>query len=685
MKRLLCHTDFLFPYLYLLAILNFLGIGAFAQPDPPQLRCVEVESNGNVTLTWVAPSDTGTDFNSYQIYSSSSSSGPFVAADSVFSYSTISFTVTSVNANTSALYFFLKTRQGLGVYSVSSDTLRSIRMIVTSLSNEIVRLNWNRIHNPPLPTTVSSYNISKELTPGVFTPFLTTIDTTANDTNIVCNKFINYKVTQGDQSGCISVSSVDGELFRDTEGPAPPLLDTVSVAYTTGQTYVTWFADSSLDTQGYVIYLFNGTSYDSIGAVYGINNLSFLYTSSQADDQVETFSVAAFDSCRNLGSLAVNHNTIHLTSEFVKCGALVTLSWNAYNNLEDGVQRYEIWVSENSGPFIRDGFVPAGTLSYQKTLTTQGAQYDFYIRMVGNSGKTASSNMITIIADIFDPPDFLYIRSASVEGSSVKLSCFVDEIADIKSYRLYSADAAGGPFNLVKEKPYTPVAQIYFTDDFANADRKQKFYQITATDSCGVEFSQSNISGTVFLTAKSNADFVSDLTWLDYSGWQGPTDHFNIYRVKNGAKEIFPFVTVGGDTTSFSEIVSGLPQTDGNLCYVVEAVEEGVNSFGFTDSALSNIACAPQPSTAFIPNAFTPGGKNPVFIPYTLYADPASYDFRVFNRWGQQVFESSRPGEGWDGTYNNDPAPAGIYVYRLVFRGYNKKDINRTGTVTLLR
>ena len=49
-----------------------------------------------------------------------------------------------------------------------------------------------------------------------------------------------------------------------------------------GEVIVTWFPDSSSDTQGYVIYQFNGISYDSIGSVIGINTLSFLNTLSNS-------------------------------------------------------------------------------------------------------------------------------------------------------------------------------------------------------------------------------------------------------------------------------------------------------------------------------------------------------------------------------------------------------------------
>ena len=671
--------------LFLIFLLCFTGL-INAQPTPPSLRCISVETNGNVTLTWLEPSDTASAFGGYHIFSSPSAGGPFIAADSIFNFNTFTTTITSVNATNNTIYFYIQTREGCcNSYSVSSDTLRSIRMIVTPLSNEHVRLNWNKTHTPPLPSTLSNFVVAKELTPGVYTNFRTTLDTTIIDTNIFCNKFINFRVTQGDLSGCQSVSSIDGELFRDTRGPAQTLIDTVSIDPITGGVYITWFPDSSADTQGYVIYEFNGISYDSIGAVSGINTLSFIHTLTNSSAFVETFSIAAYDSCKNLGQLAANHNTMLLTTSFVKCEAKVNLGWTAYQNMNNDLLRYEIWIRENAGPWFRDGIVPSNTFSYSKALTNQGALYEFVIRAVGGDLQTASSNKKEVIADIFLQPQFLYIKSASVAGSGVSVTCFVDENADTKSYMLYRGDSPNGPFTLVESRNYSPVDELIFNDPFAGADNQRKFYKLTARDSCDQEFVESNIAGTVFLVAEGGNDFISNLSWSEYTGWQNPPGSYHIFRVSNGTRDAFPFVIVSGDTLFFSEDVSGLPGGNGDICYVIMALEDSVNTFGFSDSSYSNIACTPLAPSVFIPNAFTPGGKNPIFKPILLFDDPSTYSFMVFNRWGQIVFSSDQSELGWNGRYNDIDAPTGVYAYQLVFKGLNKKEIRRVGTVTLMR
>jgi gliding motility-associated-like protein len=89
----------------------------------------------------------------------------------------------------------------------------------------------------------------------------------------------------------------------------------------------------------------------------------------------------------------------------------------------------------------------------------------------------------------------------------------------------------------------------------------------------------------------------------------------------------------------------------------------------------------------YVPGAFTPNGdgKNDVFKPKwsCLYSN---YELRIFNRYGQVVFESKDPDEGWDGNLANKAQPVGGYVWimhyqdRLTGKAYEQK-----GEVILIR
>ena len=84
-----------------------------------------------------------------------------------------------------------------------------------------------------------------------------------------------------------------------------------------------------------------------------------------------------------------------------------------------------------------------------------------------------------------------------------------------------------------------------------------------------------------------------------------------------------------------------------------------------------------------IPNAFTPNGDqyNDTFGPASA---PDGYTMRIWNRWGQMVFEYAGNGgpSTWDGTFKGQPAPSDVYVYQIVWEACQK---NESGDLTLLR
>ncbi len=89
-------------------------------------------------------------------------------------------------------------------------------------------------------------------------------------------------------------------------------------------------------------------------------------------------------------------------------------------------------------------------------------------------------------------------------------------------------------------------------------------------------------------------------------------------------------------------------------------------------------------------NAFTPNGdgRNDSYGPIMLCQNPTSMSMRIYNRWGQLIFESTSLNAKWDGTYMGQPQPIEVYTYVVEFSGLEnhvQKTVHLSGTVTLLR
>ncbi|HEY6063643.1 MAG TPA: gliding motility-associated C-terminal domain-containing protein [Chitinophagaceae bacterium] len=88
-----------------------------------------------------------------------------------------------------------------------------------------------------------------------------------------------------------------------------------------------------------------------------------------------------------------------------------------------------------------------------------------------------------------------------------------------------------------------------------------------------------------------------------------------------------------------------------------------------------------------VPNAFTPNndGLNDYFQPHNaLKAD--NYEFKVYNRWGQLVFQSNNWRDKWDGKINGVLQPTAVYVWMLRYTNRDtRQPVFKKGTVTLIR
>lgn len=125
-----------------------------------------------------------------------------------------------------------------------------------------------------------------------------------------------------------------------------------------------------------------------------------------------------------------------------------------------------------------------------------------------------------------------------------------------------------------------------------------------------------------------------------------------------------------------------------------------VNNEGYYIVQVTDFNCCTNTDEVYIkyanlnfPNAIKPSSSNPDNQTFKVVGDIsalAEYQLRVFNRWGQMIFETDDPTEGWDGNKDGDPAEFGTYVYSTVFTSFASNtqssiEIKNTGTVTIIR
>ena len=109
------------------------------------------------------------------------------------------------------------------------------------------------------------------------------------------------------------------------------------------------------------------------------------------------------------------------------------------------------------------------------------------------------------------------------------------------------------------------------------------------------------------------------------------------------------------------------------------------NSAGCSDTAQMQLFVSSE-EIGYVPTAFSPNQNNlnETFKPAALSA-VKTYEMLIFNRWGQMVFKTNDPNEGWDGMVQNKPAPEGVYGFQVYAEFLTGKGFLNQGSVHLIR
>jgi hypothetical protein len=667
----------------LLTISLFFCLTAKGQVAPPSLRCLEVLTNGDVKLSWLAPADPSNDFFSYEIYNSIAATGPYSLIGVVGFLAQTSYTHNGAGANTQSKYYYVRTKFGSGGVnnSAPSDTLRSIFLNVVQSTPDI-KLNYNNLRIPKLVSSALQFSISKEYPSGTWSTLGNSANLNYADTISVCSASLNYRISLADNSGCVSLSNIQGGVYSDSKAPNEPFIDSISVL-PNGQTVLAWRIPRDLDITKYRIYFKNpGNIYAEIDTVIGRNNTLYTYTTTSANNQAVSVLVAAIDSCSQIGSFDIKPSTIYLQNKYDICRHATQLNWTAYNGMPKGILEYRIYYSVNGSAFSVVGATTGTSFVHQNVAPSQNICY--FIR-VFNTDKsiTSSSNRSCFFSTETQAPTFVYIKTASIkDNNAAEINIHLDLSKSSQGIDLLRS-VDGVNFSRLAFLPYNGTATYGYIDQSVDPNTYSYTYQAIVKDSCGNQRTKSNIGKTILLKVREDKEniFSKQLSWSDYASFGGNVSGYNIYRIVNDNGGLVPIASTGPVETSYIDHLEDEAPNGSNIKYYVEAIEGISNPFGFQERSLSNVVPIYMEAKIFVPTAFAPRGENRIWLPVTHFADKSEYKVRVFNRWGAVVFETNSDREGWDG---KDAQP-GVYVYLISYVNSRGEYKEQKGTFLLLQ
>jgi gliding motility-associated-like protein len=167
--------------------------------------------------------------------------------------------------------------------------------------------------------------------------------------------------------------------------------------------------------------------------------------------------------------------------------------------------------------------------------------------------------------------------------------------------------------------------------------------------------------------------------WTQYHEWPLGVDYYMI-QLKNKANGEWNTVgTVGAVDSQFVDEVTNINMPE--YCYRVVGYQRHNDNI----ISVSNQVCLQTQMKVYVPNAFTPtnDGRNETFSAKGIFV--FQYDMKIYDRWGELVFETNDINKGWDGYFHGRKCQQDVYIYEIFAKGSGGQTFSKKGNVTLLR
>jgi len=269
----------------------------------------------------------------------------------------------------------------------------------------------------------------------------------------------------------------------------------------------------------------------------------------------------------------------------------------------------------------------------------------------------------------------------------------VTDVVVVSHYALpavgYTIDDDQGCTPVVVNFTNTTVNGLTFTWDFGDGGTgsgANPMHVFTEPGCHDISLTVITNDGCTIDTIINNQICVFAIPLPDFTANPQPTDIFN-------PDVTFTNLTIGGaaygwdfgglGTSNATNPVFEFPNAGATYSVCLNTI----SSQGCTASVCHDVVIN-DVFLLYVPNSFTPDGDgvNDLFTPIIQGNDPETYEFRIFNRWGETIFMTANMNEGWDGTHKGIKAKEDVYVWKVrAKKSVNREVVEREGNINLLR
>ncbi len=373
------------------------------------------------------------------------------------------------------------------------------------------------------------------------------------------------------------------------------------------------------------------------------------------------YRIATVDECTNTRIYSDPICTINLSGTAVN--NINQLSWSSVNPGSTGL------TLQRDGAQIAT--LPGSQSTYDDTDVNCGTTYCYRLIDGYANGSFSTSAEICIEAISNDIPDPVTEITSSIVDGEVTLVWDIPTGFTPELFTIFRS------INQGQATQFEQVTSNTFVDDEVNIPANTYCYYLTYTDVCGNTSMESITTCPIILTSPMATQREVSLSWTPYDGWINGVNEYIVEVLDDQGAIITTFSAGGG--LSFRDIPAD--HESQVIFYRIRAISNHSTPM----ESLSNLFRFQLEPLLFIPNAFSPNddGLNDTFEAKGKFFE--EYRLLIFNRWGELLYETTNPDQGWDGTFNGETLPATTYTYRVDVTDFLGISTIKHGTFLLIR
>jgi gliding motility-associated-like protein len=500
--------------------------------------------------------------------------------------------------------------------------------------------------------------------------------------NLLGEKRFYYMTSQYDCPG-------EEVLSSDTLDNMLPIAQPISsVSVVNGQVRLNWRRSPSPETIGYIVY--KETNIGTIPIDTTFSDTTYIDPAANPEDGPVVYYVIALDACGNASLFGLPHQTIFLEASQEGCVREAELNWTPYQNWPQGAAYQEIWVSADGEDPVFGGTTGGSASTFLYDQINDSTDYCFYIKSVrADLRDSAWSNAACFYTDIIQPVRNFFITNVSfTSDEELQIDWSWNTNAELELVSITRGTDTTALASIESYAPGYPLPpSVSYSTSAGTATSIPTYFQIRTIDQCQKE-EGSTIARPILLSGNSPEKGVNSLSWVPLQLPNSTTEELRLFKV-SGLQPPALLATPDPSDEEYVDFFDAALSENVNVCYFLEAIGFFTFPDGTTQPFLSrsNTACIDQIPRIFIPNAFTPRGKNPEFKPVFLFRESVrNYSMTIYDRWGRQLFETRSLDEGWRGRSSGGAEISqGMYLYMIQYELPSGEKVLKKGNVMLLR